>query len=276
MISAGAWGSYIIRGSGMNRSILRILANTSGRLVATGFMLLFCLVRTPLARAEEKPEQAIRQLHQTLYLNPADHTIREKLEQTIRQIGKDPASLEDRTTLGDEARRSGDFVGALVEFSEALRIKDSPAVRMHLGDTYRVRDEIDKAIEEYQRGMQLQDSPELQVRLGQAHQAKRDLRMAVTAYERAWKLGPEDPDVFESLYAWWEQAAKEDPNILQLPAELKEKFHLYNTALGRGRIRGCMVFEVGPPSDSRTVSQIIADYVRSQERGRSDEAKSAR
>ena len=53
---------------------------------------------------------------------------------------KNPKSFKDRVDLGDEARRSSDFEGAIIEYQEALRIKEDPKIHIKLGDVFRVRD----------------------------------------------------------------------------------------------------------------------------------------
>ena len=106
---------------------------------------------------------------------------------------------------------AGDTIGAAVEYSEALKLKDDPKIHMKLGDVYRVRDELDKAIVEFTAATRSGDNADIEVRLGQAYQAKKDIPNAITAYGKALALKSDDPDVLDALVAGWEEAFKENP-----------------------------------------------------------------
>ncbi len=80
-------------------------------------------------KREANPEEAKRLLHQAL-LYKSDHKDSQKeLRRLIERLGKDPDSFEDRVSLGDEAAGNGDVPGAVVEYLEALKIKNDPALR---------------------------------------------------------------------------------------------------------------------------------------------------
>src|ERR1700733_10302342 len=95
-------------------------------------------------------KEALKQFHMALYLNYSSATTKQNVEGIIRMMGKNPSLFTDRVQLGDEARRSGDFVGALIEYSEACKIKDDASLHVKMGDILRVREEDNKAITEYQ------------------------------------------------------------------------------------------------------------------------------
>src|SRR6185437_3930872 len=87
------------------------------------------------------PAEALKQFHQALYLNMSNATTMQNVDGIIKMMGKDPHSFADRVALGDQARLAADFVGAIIEYSAALKLKDDAKIHVKLGDVYRVRDE---------------------------------------------------------------------------------------------------------------------------------------
>lgn len=92
------------------------------------------------------PKEALRQFHEALYLNHSNPTTVANMNGILKMIGKNPHQFEDRVTLGDESKQSADFVGADLEYREALKIKDDPAVRQKLEDAHRALQENDIAL----------------------------------------------------------------------------------------------------------------------------------
>jgi TonB family protein len=84
------------------------------------------------------PKEALKQFHQALYLNSGNPTTVANIDRTIKAIGKDPRLFKDRVALGDEAKLSGDFIGAIVEYSQALKINEDPAVRTKLAEATKI------------------------------------------------------------------------------------------------------------------------------------------
>lgn len=164
-----------------------------------------------LQLAKSNPQEALKQFHQAYYLNKTNATTAQNVEGIIRMLGKDPRDFKTRITMADQARMSGDFIGAIVEYAEALKIKDDPKIHVKLGDVYRVRDNVDDAIKEYQAAARSGDSAEVEVKLGQALQAKGDLPNAVIAFGKALAFKPDDSDTLDALQAAWEDALKKDP-----------------------------------------------------------------
>lgn len=158
-----------------------------------------------------EPQQAIKMFHKALMLDPANATTRQNVDGIIRMMGKDPRDFEDRVDLGDQARKGGDFTGAIVEYAAALDLKDDAGVHEKLGDVYRVVDRVDKAIEQYQGGIRAKDSAGLEVKLAQAFLQKKDIASGIGALGQALKLNSDDPEVKEALVTAWEQALQVDP-----------------------------------------------------------------
>lgn len=164
-----------------------------------------------LQLAKSNPNEALKQFHQAYYLNKTNATTAQNVEGILRMLGKDPRDFKTRVTMADQARGSGDFIGAIVEYAEALKLKDDPKIHIKLGDVYRVRDNVDDAIKEYQAAARSGDSAEVEVKLGQALQAKGDLPNAVVAFGKALSFKPDDSDTLDALQAAWEDALKKDP-----------------------------------------------------------------
>ena len=157
------------------------------------------------------PKAAIKEFHQAIYLNPKNTTTQSNLSGIISMMGKHPNSFADRVQLGDDARHSGDMIGAIIEYSEALKIKDDRNLHLVLGDLYRIQDNPDQAINELKIASLTQDGSDVEVKLGQAYQAKGDIPSAIDAYNKAISFKPDDTDVQDALYAGWEAALKADP-----------------------------------------------------------------
>lgn len=156
-------------------------------------------------------KKALSEFHKALYLDPSNPTTLQNVNGIIIMMGKDPKSYNDRKALGKEAQLSSDFIGALIEYGEACKIKDDPKLRIEMGNIFRVRDENDKAIEQYQIAARMQDSAEAEVKMGQAYMAKKDVPNAITCFGKALALKPDDPDVLDALFVGWDTALKENP-----------------------------------------------------------------
>jgi len=160
---------------------------------------------------QNNPTEAIKYFHKACLLDPNNVTSVGNLQGIIQKMGKNPKDFAVRVALGDAARKSADFVGAIVEYREALKIKDDGSVHEKLGDVFRVRQEDANAITEYQAAARTQDSASIEVKLGQACQSKGDLANAIGAYGRAITMKSDDPDVLDALVSGWEAAIKDNP-----------------------------------------------------------------
>lgn len=160
---------------------------------------------------QNNPMEAIKYFHKAVLLDANNATTLQNLSGIIQKMGKNPRSFADRVAIGDLCRKAADFVGAIVEYGEALKIKDDAPLHEKLGDVFRVRDENDKAIEQYQAAGRVADSASIEVKLGQAYQAKKDIASAIGAYSKAISMKSDDPDVQDALVAGWEEALKDSP-----------------------------------------------------------------
>lgn len=75
--------------------------------------------------------ESLSLFHLSCFLNPSGPGWA-NLDCAVSNSGKSPRSYEDRLSMGDEALAKGDRVGAIVEYSEALKIKDNPDLKKKL------------------------------------------------------------------------------------------------------------------------------------------------
>ncbi len=164
---------------------------------------------------QSNPNSAIVQFHKSLFWSPDNPTAVQNLDVTIQNLGKDPKKFADRLALGKQARTSGDFEGAAVEYQEALKLKDDPKLRVDLGDVLRVRDQLDAAINQYKiaaKNPNLDEDSQIKAwrSLGQSYQAKGDFPNSVASYNEAIKLDPMDRETLEANRAVWAEALAKD------------------------------------------------------------------
>ena len=86
--------------------------------------------------AQTRPLEALNQAHQARYLDRKSEKARATLDWIIRQLGKDPKLFSDRALLGLQAKTAGDFKSAIVEFRDALQIKNDKEISKKLEEIY--------------------------------------------------------------------------------------------------------------------------------------------
>lgn len=160
-----------------------------------------------LSIAQNQPE-AIKCFHRAAMLAPGNPAITGNLDGTIEKMGKNPRDFATRVALGKVCQATADFIGAIVEFREAVKIKDDFAVRGQLGDIYRVRGEDDQAIKQYKAALRLKDSASIEVKLGQAYLSRKMISKAKSAFRRAMALKKKEPDDTDDLVEGWQKALK--------------------------------------------------------------------
>ncbi len=165
---------------------------------------------------QNNPAQAIEKFHKSLFYSPDNATAIQNLDVTIQNMGKDPRNFKDRVELGKKARLAGDLEGGIIEYSEALKIKDDPDLRVELGNAYYVRDRVDDAIAQYKiasSNPKLDDDLKAKVfrSMGQAYQKKGDYPDSVAAYDKAITIDPTDKETLEANKAVWMDAVKKAP-----------------------------------------------------------------
>jgi Tfp pilus assembly protein PilF len=77
----------------------------------------------------DQPKLALKSFHQALALAPFSHTVRSNTNAMLMRMGKNPSSFQARIQLGREFLEHGDYLSALVEYREALRLKADPQVK---------------------------------------------------------------------------------------------------------------------------------------------------
>lgn len=87
-----------------------------------------------LAAVEHNPDKALNAFHQSVYLDPDNKTTEANFKTTIRMLGKNPDSFDDRLYLAECAKKNNDLVGELVEYQAALKIRQDSSLQGKIKD----------------------------------------------------------------------------------------------------------------------------------------------
>lgn len=208
------------------------------------------------------PAQAIDKFHKSLFYSPDNATAVQNLEVTIQNMGKNPRSFADRVELGKAARRSGDLEGGIVEFAEALKLKEDPALRVELGNLYYVRERVDDAIAQYNIAAKNPNlDPDIKAKvyrsLGQAYQAKQDYPHAVEAYNTAITLNRTDKETLEANKAVWMDAVKKDPTNPSNHVGLGQAYmYIGDFGQGEAELRTALMFDKSNAAANQLLARI--------------------
>lgn len=95
-----------------------------------------------------EPRKALEVFRKAAFLNNGSwtSTTTQNIENVMRLIGKKTDSVDDRLALAEEAKAQGDFIGAYVEYSAALKLKNDPLSRKKLDEAYKAISQEDKDI----------------------------------------------------------------------------------------------------------------------------------
>lgn len=74
------------------------------------------------------PDVALDSLHKAMFLDPDNPLTIKNLDGILKRMGKDPNKYDDRIKLAEYAEERRRAIDALVEYREALKIKQSPTV----------------------------------------------------------------------------------------------------------------------------------------------------
>jgi tetratricopeptide (TPR) repeat protein len=206
---------------------------------------------------QKTPREALKKFHVAKFLAPNNKVTDENIAGIIRLLGRNPASAADRAALGDEARLSGDFEGAIVEYDQSVKLSDSAKIRVKLGDVFRVRDKSDSAIQQYIAASKLGDSAEIETKLGQAYQAKGDIPQAISAFGKAIQLGPDDLDVQDALVSGWEAAVAANPLSPDNHIGLGQAFQ-YRGDFGQAKAEFTLAINCSPGKDNTVAKKLLA------------------
>jgi tetratricopeptide (TPR) repeat protein len=97
------------------------------------------------------PKEALKEFHRALVLDPSQRVTTTSMENAIRLMGKEPGRFEDRISLAEQASQDADWVGAAIEYLEALGIKEDAPTRVKLGDLFLKIGNDNGAAEQYKR-----------------------------------------------------------------------------------------------------------------------------
>ena len=79
-----------------------------------------------------KPLEALAQFHRALFYQSDNPTTKANMDGVIGLMNKNPGSFDARVALGDQALEQHDYIGAFIEYKQALAIKDDPEVTRKL------------------------------------------------------------------------------------------------------------------------------------------------
>ncbi|MBK9622836.1 MAG: tetratricopeptide repeat protein [Candidatus Obscuribacter sp.] len=206
---------------------------------------------------KNNPTEAIKLFHKAAMLDPTNPITLGNLASIIKVMGKDPNNFATRVALGDACRKAADFAGAIVEYREALKLKDDPKTHENLGDVYRVRDQTDDAILEYQAAARSGDSASIEVKLGQSFQTRRDIPNAIAAYGRAISMKSDDPEVQDALVTGWEAAVRDNPTAPENHVGLGQALQ-YRGDFGQAEAEFKLAISLSPGKNNPAANKLLA------------------
>ncbi|MBY0552166.1 MAG: TonB family protein [Candidatus Obscuribacterales bacterium] len=80
------------------------------------------------------PKKCLKFFHRAAWLKPDNPTTIKNLDATIKNLGVNPSSFDDRVQLAKNAERENDFAGAIVEYRAALNIREDANVKKRLAE----------------------------------------------------------------------------------------------------------------------------------------------
>lgn len=83
-----------------------------------------------------RPEEAVNEFRESLYLYPSNETTQGNLDVIIKMLGKDPLDYITRRQFGDEQRLAKNYHAAVAEYVISLRLKDDPETQRKLSEVY--------------------------------------------------------------------------------------------------------------------------------------------
>ncbi|MBI5171304.1 MAG: tetratricopeptide repeat protein [Candidatus Melainabacteria bacterium] len=85
-----------------------------------------------LQQAARKPEQAVNEFRAALFIDSSKMATRKNLNAVLSELGKEPNNHQDRRKLAETLMDRGDWQGAYVEITEALRLNNNRESRLLL------------------------------------------------------------------------------------------------------------------------------------------------
>jgi tetratricopeptide (TPR) repeat protein len=79
---------------------------------------------------------ALYEFHQALYYDEKNLTTQCSFAALLAAMKKDASDFSVRVELGDQSCNERDYLGGVVEYRAALKLKDDAAVHRKLGDVY--------------------------------------------------------------------------------------------------------------------------------------------
>jgi tetratricopeptide (TPR) repeat protein len=81
---------------------------------------------------ENDPEQALRMFHRASLLDRDNETTRQNIHAVVERLGYAPNTFNERVKLANQLSARGDYAGAIIEYLEALKIREDESARHKL------------------------------------------------------------------------------------------------------------------------------------------------
>lgn len=212
----------------------------------------------------KNPKAALVEFHRALWLNPANETAEQNMRGIIRMLGKNDKSFDDRVELGDEAAKTGDLIGAIVEYVEATGIEADPSVYVKLGDVLHLRGEEDNAIVEYHKAARNGDTAEIETKLGRVYESQDDIANAIAAYGRAVTLNVTYRDAVTGLISAWTKAVTKLPTASENHVGLGQAYQ-YNGEFVKAKAEYSRALECAPDNKNPVAQRLLEELPKAQQ-----------
>lgn len=94
-------------------------------------------------------EDSLKDLHMALYICPHSLSARRQLDLTLRNGGKDPNNIEERIQFAKGYFEKGNYIDALVEYRQILKIRDDDEIRKALNEAINKRNKDPRYMVEF-------------------------------------------------------------------------------------------------------------------------------
>lgn len=145
---------------------------------------------------------------------PDNAMAKELLNQSLRKLGKDPASAELRVALGEQLMTAGDVEGALYEYQAALQIEENAPTCLAMGDFALRLGQAQTAANWYQQALiKDPDYAPAHRQIGALAYSSKDIALAASSLRRAVILDPEDKIAGQFLVEVWKRQVSVNPSL---------------------------------------------------------------
>jgi tetratricopeptide (TPR) repeat protein len=203
------------------------------------------------------PRAGLVEMHKALWLIPDNVTTEQNMQGMIRLLGKNPTSFSDRVQLGDDAVKTGDLVGAIVEYMAATVIRSDPTIYIKLGDVLHMRGEEDNALVEYHEAALSGDTAEIEAKIGNVLEIKGEFENAIAAYGRAMKLDITSRGAIGGLLSAWTKVVAKVPSASDNHVGLGQAYQ-FNGDYAKAKAEYIEALNCAPDHHSAVAEKLLA------------------